>query len=89
LGNKPAEQQTWQLLQDDFAKKWLERRHYLQATAKHSGFKDKTLAAQKQVVAEDKGKATAMMFALLQEQHKNQMEAMATASQKAMDAMME
>jgi hypothetical protein len=89
LGNKPAEQQTWQLLQDYFAKKWLERRHYLQATAKHSGFKDKTLAAQKQVVAEDKGKATAMMFALLQEQHKNQMEAMATASQKAMDAMME
>ncbi len=38
---------------------------------------------------EDKDEAMAMMFALLQEQHKIQMEVMATASQKAMDAMME
>jgi hypothetical protein len=30
-----------------------------------------------------------MMFALLQEQHKHQMEAMAASSQKTMDAMME
>jgi hypothetical protein len=38
---------------------------------------------------EDEGEATAMMFALLQEQHKIQMEAMATASQKGMDPLME
>jgi hypothetical protein len=87
--NKPAEQQTWQLLQDYFTEKWLERRQYLQATAKHSQFKGAALAAQEQAAAEDEGRAMAMMFALLQEQHKNQMEAMATASQKAMDAMME
>jgi hypothetical protein len=87
--NKPAAQQTWQLLQDYFIEKWLERCQYLQATAKHSRFKDVALAAQEQVVAEDEGKATGMMFALLQEQHKIQMEAMATASQKAMDTMIE
>ncbi len=41
------------------------------------------------MVAEDEGKAMVMMFALLQEQHKIQMEVMATASQKAMNTMME
>ncbi len=41
------------------------------------------------MAAEDEGKATAMMFILLQEQHKIQMEAMATASQKAIDATIE
>jgi hypothetical protein len=87
--NKPAVQQTWQVLQDYFTEKWLERRQYLQATAKHSRFKDAALAAQEQVAAEKEGKTSAMMFALLQEQHKHQMEAMAASSQKAMDAMME
>jgi hypothetical protein len=87
--NKPAAQQTWQLLQDYFTEKWLEHCQYLQAMAKHSQFKDTALAAQEQAAAEDEGKATAMMFALLQEQHKNQMEAMAIACQKTMDAMME
>jgi hypothetical protein len=55
----------------------------------HLQFKDATLAAQKQAAVEDKDKAMAMMFALLQEQHKTQTEAMATASQKAMDVLME
>ncbi len=87
--NKPAAQQTWQALQDYFTEKWLERCQYLQAMAKHSRFKDVALAAQEQAAAEEEGKTTAMMFALLQEQHTNQMEAMATSSQKAMDAMME
>ncbi len=87
--NKPAAKQTWQVLQDYFTEKWLERCQYLQATAKPLRFKDAALTAQEQAAAETKGKATAMMFALLQEQHKNQMEAMATASQKAMDVMME
>ncbi len=87
--NKPATQQMWQALQDYFMKKWLERRQYSQAMAKHSWFKDAALAAQEQAVAEEEGETTAMMFALLQEQHKHQMEAMAASSQKAMDAMME
>jgi hypothetical protein len=34
--NKPAAQQTWQLLQDYFTEKWLECCQYLQAMAKHS-----------------------------------------------------
>jgi hypothetical protein len=40
-------------------------------------------------VAEEEGETTAMMFALLQEQHKSQMEAMAAANQKSMDAILE
>jgi hypothetical protein len=56
-------------------------------TAKHSRFKDAALAAQEQVAAEEEGKVSAMMFALLQQQHKTQLEAMATANQKAMEAM--
>ncbi len=87
--NKPTAQQTWQLVQDYFTEKWLECRQYLQAMAKHLQFKDAALAAQEQAAAEDEGKAMAMMFARLQEQQKNQMETMATASQKAMDTMME
>ncbi len=65
--NKPAAQQTWQLLQDYFTEKWLECRQYSQAMAKHLQFKDAALAAQEQAAVEDKGKAMAMMFALLQE----------------------
>ncbi len=61
----------------------------MQATAKHSHFKDAALAAQEQVAAKEEGKVSAMMFALLQEQHKMQLETMATANQKAMEAMFE
>jgi hypothetical protein len=67
--NKPAVQQTWQALQDYFTEKWLERRQYLQATAKHLRFKDAALTAQEQAAVAEEGKTTAMMFALLQEQH--------------------
>jgi hypothetical protein len=87
--NKPAANQTWQALQDYFTEKWLERRQYLQATAKHSRFKDAALTTQEQVAAEEEGKVSMMMFALLQEQHKTQLEAMGTANQKAMEAMFE
>jgi hypothetical protein len=87
--NRTAAQQTWQALQDYFTEKWLECRQYSQATAKHSRFKDAALPAQEQAAAEEEGETTAMMFALLQEQHKHQMEAMAASSQKAIDAMME
>jgi len=85
--NKTAAQQTWQALQDCFTEKWLERRQYSQATAKHSRFKDAVLAAQEMAAAEEEGEASAMMFALLQEQHKAQLDAMASANQKAMEAM--
>ncbi len=68
--SKPAANQMWQALQDYFMKKWLECRQYLQATAKHSRFKDAALAAQEQVAAKEKGEVLAMMFALIQEQHK-------------------
>ncbi len=57
--------------------------------AKHSRYKDAALATQDQAAAAEEGETTAMMFALLQEQHKHQMEAMVASSQKAMDAMME
>jgi hypothetical protein len=87
--NKTTAQQTWQALQDYFTEKWLERCQYLQATAKHSRFKDAALAAQETAAAEEVGETSAMMFALLQEQHRTQLEAMATANQKAMDAMFE
>ncbi len=87
--NKPPANQTWQALQDYFMEKWLERRQYSQATAKQSRFKDAALATQEQAIAEEEGEASAMMFALPQEQHKMQLEAMATANQKTMEAMFE
>ncbi len=87
--NKPAAQQTWQALQDYFTEKWLERRHYSQVTAKHSRFKDAALAAQELAATEEEGETTAIMFALLQEQPKSQMEVMAAANQKLMDAILE
>jgi len=82
--NKTTAQQTWQALQDYFTEKWLECRQYSQAKAKHSQFKDAALAAE-----EEEGEMSAIMFALLQEQHQTQLKAMATANQKAMDAMFE
>jgi hypothetical protein len=87
--NKPAVQQLWQALQDYFTEKWLERRQYSQAMAKHSRFKDAALAAQEMATAEAKGETTAVMFALLQEQHRLQMEMLAVANQQTMDAMLE
>jgi hypothetical protein len=78
-----------QALQVYLTKKWLEHRQFSQATAKQSHIKDATLAPQEQAAAEEEGKATAMIFALLQEQHKNQMETMVAANQKAVDSMME
>jgi hypothetical protein len=69
--------------------KWLEQRQYSQATAKQSRFKDAALAAQELAAAEEEGKTTEMMFALLQEQHKAQLKVMAAANKQAMDAMLE
>jgi hypothetical protein len=69
--------------------KWLERRQYSQATAKQSQFKDAALAAQELAAAEEEGKTIAMMLALLQEQHKAQLEVMVAANKQAMDIMLE
>jgi hypothetical protein len=69
--------------------KWLEHRQYLQATMKHLQFKDAAHTAQELAEAEEEGKTTVMMFALLQEQHKAQLESMAAANKQAMDAMFE
>ncbi len=87
--NKTATQQTWKNLQDYFTEKWLEQRQYLQASAKQSQFKDAALAAQELAAAEEEGDTTAMMFALLQEQHKAQLKAMAASNKQAMDVMLE
>ena len=56
---------------------------------KQSQFKDAALAVQETAAAEEEEEMSAMMFALLREQHRVQLEAMATANQKAMDAMFE
>ncbi len=61
----------------------------MQATAKHSQFKDAALAAQELAAVEEEGKTTRMMFALLQDQHKAQLKAMMAANIQAMDAMLE
>ncbi len=87
--NKTPTQQTWQNLQEYFTKRWLEQRQYSQATAKQLQFKAAALAAKEMAAAEEEGETTAMMFALLQEQHKAQLEAMAPGNKQAMDVMME
>jgi hypothetical protein len=56
---------------------------------KHLWFKDTAAACQELAAAEEKGKTTAMMFALLKNQHKAQLEAMAAATKQAMDTMLE
>ncbi len=87
--NKPVAQQTWPNLQDYFTEKWLERQQYSQATAKHLRFKDAALATQELAAAEEEGKTMAMMFTLLQEQHKVQLKLMAGSNKQVMDVMFE
>jgi hypothetical protein len=87
--NKPAADQTWDNLQTYFTGKWLRRHQYLAATAKQLHFKEAALAVQEQASAEEEGETKATMFPLLQDQHKLQLEAMATANKATMDAMME
>ncbi len=50
--------------------------------------KDAALAAQELAAAEEESKTTAMMFALLQEQHKAQLKAMAASNKQSMNAML-
>jgi hypothetical protein len=86
---RPAVDQTWTNLQTYFTEKWLKRCQYSAATAKQSRFKEAALAVQEQAAATEVGKTQAMMFALLQEQHQLQIEAMAAANKVTMEAMME
>ncbi len=58
------------------------------ATAKQSRFKEAALVAQEQASVEEEGETQAMMFALLQDQHKSQLEALAAANKVVMEAMM-
>jgi hypothetical protein len=58
--NKPTADQTWDNLQTYFTGK----------LAAKSCFKEVALAAKKQASAEEQGETQAMMFALLQDQHK-------------------
>jgi hypothetical protein len=87
--NKTAAWQTWQNLQDYFMEKWLQQRQYSQATTKHLQFKDSALTAQELAVAEEEVETTTMMFTLLQEQHKAQLELMVAANTLAMNMMRE
>jgi hypothetical protein len=87
--NKPTADQTWDNLQTYFMEKWLERHQYLAATAKQLHFKEAALAAQEQASAEKEGETQAMIFVLLQDQHKSQLEVMAAGNKAMMDAMME
>jgi hypothetical protein len=63
-------------------RKMAEQRQYLQATAKQLRFKDAALAAQELAAAEEEGKTTTVMFALLQEQHKAQLEVLAASTSR-------
>jgi hypothetical protein len=54
---------------------------------KHSLFRDAALTAQGLAAAEEEGKTTAMIFTLLQEQHKAQLEALVASNQQAIDMM--
>jgi hypothetical protein len=87
--NKPTADQTWINLQTYFMETWLKRCQYSVATAKQSCFKEAALAAQEQASAEEEGETQAMMFALLQDHHKTQLEAMTVANKATMDATME
>jgi hypothetical protein len=87
--NRPAADQTWANLQAYFTEKWLERRQYSAAMAKQLRFKEAALAAQEQAAATEEGETQAMMFALLQEQHQSQLEAMVAANKATMEVMME
>ncbi len=49
---------------------------------------DAALAVQELATVEEEGKTTAMIFTLLQEQHKAQLELMAVANKLAMDTML-
>jgi hypothetical protein len=87
--NKPPHSKPGRISRIASWKKPLEQRQYLQATTKHLRFKDAALTAKELAEAEEEGETTAMMFALLQDQHEAQLKAMVAANKQAMDAILE
>jgi hypothetical protein len=87
--NKTPMQQTWQNLQEHFTEKIARAKTICASHRKTVAVQGCSLAAQELEAVEEEGKTTAMMFALLQKQHKAQLKAMATANKQAMDAMLE
>ncbi len=76
-------------LQTYFTEKWLERKQYSTTASKQSHFKEAALLAQETAAAEDEGKSQAMLFAMLQEQHDQQITAMTATNKANMDTMLE
>ena len=87
--NRLLATQTWAELQTYFTEKWLERKQYFATTAKQSRFKEAALQAQEAAAAEEEGETQAMLFAILQTQHTNQIAQMEATNKTNMDAMME
>jgi hypothetical protein len=87
--NKTMAQQTWAALQTYFTDKWLERKQYSATTTKQSRFKEAALLAQETAAAEEEGESQVMLFAMLQEQHDQQIATRAATNKANMDAMME
>jgi hypothetical protein len=70
--NRGAMGQTWAALQTYFKEKWMEQKQYLATTAKQSRLKEAALLAQETAAAKEEGKTQAMLFAMLQDQHAQQ-----------------
>ena len=63
--NRTPATQTWTDLQAYFTEKWLERKQYLNTTAKQSRFKEAALQAQEAAAAKEEGKTQAMLLAMI------------------------
>jgi hypothetical protein len=87
--NRGATAQTWVALQTYFTEKWLEQKQYSSTTAKQLQFKEAALLAQETAAAKEEGETQAMLFAMLQDQHKKQIAQMEATNKANMDAMME
>jgi hypothetical protein len=87
--NRSSATQTWAELQTYFTEKWLERKQYSATTAKQSRFKEAALQAQEAAAAEEEGETQAMLFAMLQDQHKKQIAQMEASNKANMNLMME
>jgi hypothetical protein len=87
--NRTSTTQSWTELQTYFTEKWLERKQYSATTAKQSRFKEAALQAQEAAAAEEEGETQAMLFAMLQDQHKKQIAQMEATNKANMEAMME
>jgi hypothetical protein len=81
--------QTWVALETYFAEKWLEQKQNSAMMAKQLQFKEAVLLTQETAAAKEEGKAQAMLFAMLQDQHAKQIAQVEARNKTNMDAMME